>query len=298
MLSIAQALSTAQRLRAISDSWQLDTQLLLSHALQKPREYLYTWPEQQLLQSQSDVFNSSMARRESGEPIAYILGHRAFWDFELAVNEAVLIPRPETELLVETALQILQAKQLEVERGNNSETKTLKIADLGTGSGAIAIALARSLPDSEILASDISEQALAVARSNADFLGVKNIRFRQASWCECFDNDGSLDLDKGYDLILSNPPYIDPSDEHLNRGDIRFEPRGALVASQAGLADIVNIARHSHTYLNNESWLLLEHGCSQRQSVAQILTENLFKNISCLTDLSGLDRVTIAQRLD
>lgn len=282
MLTIKQALEEARPLQAVSESWQLDAELLLADVLQKRREHILTWPEQQLLQQQLDVFRKHCERRQQGEPIAYILGRRAFWDFELQVNHHVLIPRPETELLVETAIELLRHKS------QDRQSAAVQILDLGTGSGAIALALARSDENWQLTAVDLSEDALQVARKNAESLGVSNIEFCQASWC-----DGLEQFE--YDMIVANPPYIAAGDNHLGEGDIRFEPRTALVAEENGLADIREIAEQAGKYLKKDSWLLVEHGYNQKDEVAAILRAAGFSDIECKKDLAGVDRMTAAR---
>lgn len=284
MLTIKQALEDARPLQAVSESWQLDAELLLADALQTGREHIFTWPSQELLPQQLDVFRSHCKRRQQGEPIAYILGRRAFWDFELQVNQHVLIPRPETELLVETAIELLRDYQLQ------SSQLQLQILDLGTGSGAIALALARSDKNWQVTAVDSSEDALQVARKNAEALKVSNIEFRQASWC-----DGLEKFE--YDMIVANPPYVAVGDSHLREGDIKFEPLAALVAEENGLADIRKIAEQGRNYLKKDSWLLIEHGYNQKDEVAAILKAAGFSNIECKKDLAGIDRMSAAQFL-
>lgn len=278
-VTIKQALAQADQLRSVSDSWRLDAELLLAQVLCTSREYLYTWPTRELAADQLAAYGDCLHRRQSGEPIAYILGKQAFWDFELKVNPSVLIPRPETELLLETALEIL---------GRQSET-SLHILDLGTGSGAIALALARSNRDWRLTAVDVSDDALALAKENAQALAVTNIEFRQSSWCEGLEPFG-------YDMIVSNPPYVAEGDRHLQEGDLRFEPALALVSSEQGLSDIRQIANQSSSFLKKDAWLLLEHGYEQKQDVARLLKDAGFSNIACSQDLAGMDRLTRAQR--
>ncbi|MBT3531666.1 MAG: peptide chain release factor N(5)-glutamine methyltransferase [Gammaproteobacteria bacterium] len=276
--NIRQVLSRGEALRPQSESWQLDTELLLARVLNKPREYLFTWPEQELQLRQIEEFQQLLSRRKDGEPIAYILGKRGFWDFELEVNSSVLIPRPETEILVETAIELL----------SESRKTAAKIADLGTGSGAIALALAKSCSSSSVIAVDFSEDALNVAKSNASNLGISNIEFIQASWC-----DGLQDND--FDMIVSNPPYVAEGDAHLLEGDLLFEPSLALVATENGLGDLHTIALQCREKLKKGSWLLLEHGYDQKQAVAEMLERAGYFNIQCRKDLSGVDRLSFAQ---
>jgi release factor glutamine methyltransferase len=213
------------------------------------------------------------------EPIAYILGRQAFWDFELIVNSSVLIPRPETELLVETALELL----------DNSVTAA--VLDLGTGSGAIALALAANNKRWSVTAVDSSESALGVAADNAKLLQFSNIEFVQTSWCDGLPTEH-------FDLIAANPPYVEAGDKHLSEGSLPFEPIAALVAEENGLADIRAIAKQSRYCLKKNSWLLIEHGFQQKLAVEKILVDTGYANIECVKDLAGLDRLTKAQRLN
>jgi release factor glutamine methyltransferase len=265
-------------LQTASDSWQLDTEILLAAVLEKQRDYLHTWPDTELTLEQAQTFERAMQRRERGEPVAYLVGKQGFWDIEVVVNEHVLIPRPETELLVESAIALYQ----------NRFNESMRVADLGTGSGAIALALANTFPRWCITAIDVSEAALAVAKANARRLRLNNVEFSLASWCDGFDGEQ-------FDLIISNPPYVAPDDRHLEQGDIRFEPKSALIAEEDGLAEIKKIAQQSATHLKEDAWLLLEHGYSQAPQVQDIFANCGFQNIVCRQDLAGLDRMTQAQ---
>lgn len=276
MATIKQALAQAKTLQSVSESWKLDAELLLADSIEKTREYLFTWPSQELTQSQLKKFDDYCRRRSTGEPIAYILGRQAFWDFELVVNPSVLIPRPETELLVETALALLD------------KSATAIVLDLGTGSGAIALALAASNRHWAVTAVDSSESALGVARENAKLLQLSNIEFIQTSWCDGLPNDH-------YDLIAANPPYVEAGDKHLSEGSLPFEPIAALVASEHGLADIRSIAEQGRHCLKKNAWLLIEHGFQQKQAVEKILTDTGYRDIECVKDLAGLDRLTKAR---
>jgi len=278
MATIKQALAQASTLQEISDSWKLDAELLLADSINQSREYLFTWPSQELTQSQFKKFDDYCRRRSTGEPIAYILGRQAFWDFELIVNPSVLIPRPETELLVETALELLDV------------SANAAVLDLGTGSGAIALALAANSERWAVTAVDSSESALGVARENAKLLQLSNIEFIQTSWCDGLPTNR-------FDLIAANPPYVETGDKHLSEGSLPFEPIAALVAGENGLADIRAIAEQSRHCLKKDSWLLIEHGFEQKQAVEKILLETGYGNIECVKDLSRLDRLTKAQWL-
>ena len=278
MATIKQALMQANTLQQVSESWKLDAELLLAEAIGQSREYLFTWPNKELTQSQFEKFDTYCGRRLTGEPIAYILGRQAFWDFELLVNPAVLIPRPETELLVETALELLD------------KSATAVVLDLGTGSGAIALALAANNRHWTVTAVDSSESALGVAADNAKLLQLSNIEFIQTSWCD------GLPV-AHFDLIAANPPYVEAGDKHLSEGSLPFEPIAALVARENGLADIRAIAEQSRHCLKKNSWLLIEHGFQQKQAVEKTLVDTGYANIECVKDLAKLDRLTKAQWL-
>lgn len=275
MLTIQSALRESWAMLSASDSPQLDAELLLASALNKPREYLYTWPEKELSEEVAVQFQKFCQRRQKGHPVAYLLGQRSFWDFDLSINSNVLIPRPETELLVELCLEKLDSK-----------TKT--IADLGTGSGAIALALASENEKWQLIACDLSEEALKVARENSITLNIRNIEFRQGSWCEPV-------VETGLDAIVSNPPYIAENDEHLSQGDVRFEPKLALVCGDEGLADINTIAAQGLSKLKEGGLLFLEHGFQQGEAVRGILSEKGYTEIETHRDLSGNERVTCAR---
>lgn len=275
-MQLKQALSLGIQNLTHTDSPLLDAQLLLAFVLGKSRAYLMTWPDRELSPAQERQYLELVQARQHGQPIAYLLGNKAFWDFELQISPAVLIPRPETELLVELTLQKIKTEQAQV-------------ADLGTGSGAIALALAKSKPDWQVIATDISAEALALARQNAERLGLSAVDFRQGAWCE------ALDETEKFDAIVANPPYIDVGDQHLQRGDVRFEPRSALVAAEQGLADLRQIVQQARDYLNPGALLLLEHGYQQAEAVQKLLQEYGYNKPETHQDLAGLDRVTLAR---
>lgn len=252
----------------------LEAALLLCHLLQKPRSYLYAWPERRLSGIEYERYRHLIDRRLSGEPIAHITGEREFWSLPLRITPETLIPRPETELLVERALQLVHA------------IDAPRIADLGTGSGAIAIALASERPDAQIDAVDRSEQALGVARENAHRLGYGNIGFTRGDWCE------ALPAGRKYDLIISNPPYIEADDPHLSMGDLPWEPASALVSGSDGLADIRRIAEQARQRLKPGGWLLLEHGYRQADAVAQILATRGYEAVTNHRDLARRPRAS------
>jgi release factor glutamine methyltransferase len=259
----------------------LEAALLLCHILNKPRSYLFAWPEQKLTSEQHRRYLELVERRLKQDPIAYITGEREFWSLTLQVNPHTLIPRPETELLVERTLHHLQ------------QIPQPRIADLGTGSGAIALALASELPGAEIVATDISTEALAQARENAKSLGYDHIGFHQGDWCE------ALPEERRYDLIVSNPPYIEAADPHLLQGDLPWEPALALVSGSDGLNAIrIIVQQASAGRLKSAGWLLLEHGYQQAQAVQALLKSAGFDHILTHPDLAGHPRVTEAQFID
>jgi release factor glutamine methyltransferase len=272
---IAAVLRAAQVLLVNSDSPRADAEILLTHVLNKPRSYLLTWPEKVLSADAVATFEALLARRVAGEPVAYLLGSRGFYGLDLAVSAAVLIPRPETELLVEAALVRLPS-------ASNC------VADLGTGSGAIALALAHERRDARVVAVDVSPLALAVARANAQALGL-NVDFRLGSWCEALADDE-------FDMIVSNPPYIRADDAHLQQGDVRFEPVLALASGADGLDAIRSIIACAPAHLKTGGWLLFEHGYDQAEAVARLLRAAGFLAVEALLDLQGHARVTLGRR--
>lgn len=255
-----------------------DARLLLAHALGKSQAWLYAHGEDCAGPGLPAHFEDLLQARLAGEPVAYLLGKRGFWTLDLAVTPDTLIPRPETELLVQLALQRLPA------------TGQLEAADLGTGSGAIALALAVERPDARIVATDASAGALTVARANAAQHGLDNVRFAQGDWF------GPLHGQR-FHLIASNPPYIAEGDPHLQRGDLRFEPVAALASGQDGLHAIRRIAAAAPEHLYEGGWLLLEHGWDQGPAVRGILAAAGFDHIATEQDLEARDRVTLGRCL-
>jgi release factor glutamine methyltransferase len=274
-MTIRQLLELASRKLAASSSARLDAELLLGHALDVTRSFLYANPELDVPAARRGVFLELVRRRRRGEPIAYLTGHRPFWTLDLRVTPDVLIPRPETELLVEAALELIP------------QSSARRVADLGTGSGAIALALASERPACEVHATDCSGAALAVARENARRNGLERVEFHLGSWAE--------PLAGQFDLIASNPPYVAAGDPHLGEGDCRFEPRGALTPGDSGIEAIEEIARTVQHWLLPGGWLLLEHGYGQAGEVARLLRRYGYREIRTRKDLSGHNRVSIAR---
>lgn len=273
MPTVSQALEQAgARLAASSDTPRLDAEILLCHVLGKTRVFLYTWPEKELVESDAETFATLIDRRVAGEPVAHLTGQREFWSLNLRVTPETLIPRPETELLVEQAL---------IRIPENAEWT---IADLGTGSGAIALALASERPACRVIAVERSSGAVEVARANADALGIGNIEFRQGSWFEPLAGEK-------LSLIVSNPPYIVSGDPHLQQGDVRFEPMTALASGPDGLDDIRQIVEGAISHLISGGWLLLEHGFDQAGEVTAILRASGYVEVTDYTDLQGHGRV-------
>lgn len=258
------------------ESAQIDTELLLAFSLACNRTYLFTWPEKIISPEQQQQFETLISLRLIGTPIAYLLGYKEFWSLQLAVSSDTLIPRPETELLVKQALHKIPPQA------------NWTIADLGTGSGAIALAIASERPHCNLLASDVSSVALNIAQQNATQLDIHNITFSCGHW---FDPHQT----KKFNLIVSNPPYIAQSDEHLNQGDVAFEPPSALVSGSQGLDDINIIISQAKNYLLKNGLLMLEHGFEQHRNVQRLLTENGYADILTIEDLHGLPRVTIGE---
>ncbi|GAB3372217.1 peptide chain release factor N(5)-glutamine methyltransferase [Spongiibacter taiwanensis] len=271
-LTIHSALACQQQLADVSDSPLVDVALLLCHCLDKPRSYLYTWPEKLLTEDQQSAFYAMLARRKTGEPVAHILGQREFWSLPLKVSPVSLIPRPDTETLVEQALAWA------------GERPSGRILDLGTGTGAIALALACELPDWSVLGCDRVPEAVALAEENRQTLELENVQFVQSHWFSAVTGP--------FDLVVSNPPYIEADDPHLEQGDVRFEPRSALVAGADGLDDIRQIIAEAPGVLVPGGVLMLEHGFAQGAAVAALLAQHGYVDLGCCQDIAGHDRVS------
>lgn len=258
-----------------SPSARVDAELLLADALGKPRSYLRTWSDREVEVDAAARFAASLARRRDGEPVAYILGRQGFWSLDLDVAPHTLIPRPDTELLVETALAVLPGS-------------AARVLDLGTGTGAIALALASEHPAWQVTGVDRVDEAVALAEGNRVRLGLNNVALRTSHWF------GALAGER-YALIVSNPPYIACDDRHLGEGDVRFEPSSALVSGVDGLDDIRLIIDQAPDHLAAPGWLLLEHGFDQADAVRELLTARGFCEVHSRRDLANHERISLGR---
>lgn len=256
-------------------SAQLDCEILLGFTLNQSRTYLYTYPEKHIDENVLIAYQQAILDRAQGKPVAYITGEKEFWSLSLIVTADVLIPRPDTELLVERALCL-------------DHEKALTVVDLGTGSGAIACAVAKSCPNWQVTATDCSKASLQIAKQNSDKHKLSNVEFIQGEWLEPFKNNS-------FDLILSNPPYIDPNDPHLQELDLRFEPIGALKAAEHGLACLRTIIQQAPSKLKPDGMLMVEHGFTQGPDVRVLMEKAGFIQIKTSLDLHGQERVTQGQ---
>jgi release factor glutamine methyltransferase len=256
-----------------SSSARIEVQCLLQAVLQVNRAYLFTHPEHLLNDEQQTRFAALFKRRLSGEPIAYLIGEREFYGLTFTVSPATLIPRPETELLVELALQRLP------------QHGACRVLDMGTGSGAIALSIGHARPNAEVVAIDATTAALEVAQFNAQRLNLSNVHLLHSDWFSALQ-------DERFDIIVSNPPYIAADDAHLTQGDVRFEPRSALVSGTDGLDDIRRICTSAKAHLNVNGWLLFEHGYNQAEQVRALLQQAGFIKIFSARDLAGIERVS------
>ena len=272
----ARTLATAAQ-RLAGPSARVDAEILLARVLGKPRSWLYAHPEAVLDERQSRDFQALLARRERGEPVAQIIGSREFWSLELLITEDTLIPRPETELLVELALLRMCGKP------------GCRLLDLGTGSGAVALALASERLDAEVTAIDKDSRTLAVAKKNAARLGLERVRFLAGNWFSPIKGEQ-------FEVIASNPPYIADADPHLLQGDLRFEPRAALASGPDGLDAIRAIAAGGPRHLSSDGWLLLEHGFEQGPAVRALLREAGLQDVTSHCDLEHRERVSSGRK--
>lgn len=261
---------------AIDADARVDAELLLAHALNVSRVYIKTWPEREVPRDAWARYIALLAQRAVGEPVAYLVGTREFWSLSLRVTRDTLIPRPETELLVEHALR------------RTTQGQATRVLDLGTGTGAIALALARERAQSRLVAVDVSAAAVQIARDNAQRLNIANVEFRCGVWfAPC--------ADERFDVIVSNPPYVAADDVHLQRGDVRFEPLAALTPGADALAALRQIIDRAPLHLKSGGWLLVEHGYDQGVAVKALFAARGYKNIEGYRDLAGNERVVAGQ---
>lgn len=258
-----------------SESPRRDAEILLEHVTGKARTFILAFGETALTADQHAQLSDLLSRRKAGEPVAHLTGEREFWSLPLYVSAATLIPRPDTECLVEHALAHLPAT-------------ACRILDLGTGTGAIALALASERPDCQVTAVDVMPDAVALALRNVARLGFNNVKIQQSSWFDAL-------VGQQFDMIVSNPPYIDERDPHLSQGDVRFEPLTALVAAEEGLADIAHIVTVSRQYLTAGGWLLIEHGWTQAEAVRALFTQAGYERVETCQDYGGNDRLTLGK---
>lgn len=255
---------------------KLETQLLLEHVLNVNHAWLIAHANDEINPEDNQQFQALLKRRINGEPIAYILGGREFYGLSFKTTPDTLIPRPDTETLVETALDKISA------------SSTPRILDLGTGTGAIALSIAKHRPQSKVTAVDFSGESLAVAQENTKSLDIKNVSLVESNWFDALDK-------QTFNVIVSNPPYIEENDPHLSQGDLRFEPRAALASGSDGLDDIRHIIQHAPAYLSSNGWLIFEHGYNQAEQVGQLFKSAGFTAVETIKDLGGNDRVTFGR---
>ena len=275
-MTIVELLQSAAAANHLSDSPGLDCELLLCFVLGVDPSYSKTWPERQVSDDHLAQFDGLLQRRIAGEPVAYLIGTQGFWSLDLEVSPATLIPRPETELLVEVALELSLSEQASV-------------LDLGTGTGAIALALATERNHWNVCAVDLQQQAVDLAERNRQRYQLNNVRLFASDWFTAIPA-------QRFDLIVSNPPYIEANDPHLSQGDVRFEPASALVSGEDGLDDLRLVCSQSVDYLADGGWLLLEHGFDQGAAVRELLERAGFDSVETRPDLNGIERLTLGRR--
>ncbi|MGJ8682240.1 peptide chain release factor N(5)-glutamine methyltransferase [Paraglaciecola sp.] len=283
-MTIAQAIQWAkQQLTAhnvsddgMTNSVVIDSRVLLCACLDCELTYLHTWPEKALTPGQKARFEDFISQRVVGHPVAYIIGYRDFWSLRLNVSPATLIPRSETELLVELALEL-------------ALPESSRVLDLGTGTGAIALSLASENPNWHVLGVDKSHAAVELAKENAKLNGLEQVKFSQSDWFSAIDG-------QKYDLIVTNPPYVESSSPFLHRGDVRFEPASALTSGLEGMDDIQVIAQQAKNHMSPNAWLVIEHGYQQAQIVKDVLNFNGYSSVINKLDLNHMPRVTLAQK--
>ena len=279
LITIKTALMRAERiLGPAHETARIDAEVLLAYVTDRSRTWLHTWPDHQLTAEQTHRYYPLVQRRTAGEPVAYLTGSREFWSLPLHVTTATLIPRPETELLVEQALLRIP------------ENTAHRIADLGTGCGAIALAIALERPASHIMATDIAANALDVAKHNVARLGIHNVECRQGDWFKPLAG-------QYFNIIVTNPPYISAGDPYIQQGDLRFEPIGALVPGIEGLEALRIIVSQARNHLLDQGWLLVEHGYKQQEDVIDLFERAGYLHIQGFTDIAGKDRLVAGQYL-
>lgn len=278
MGSVRETLQWAREEFNESDSSQLDAELLLGETLGKSRTWIHTWPESVLEEQDHQHFCELVRQRKSGEPVAHLTGKQEFWSLELKVTEDTLIPRPDTETLIEQALKLIPANE------------PWRVADLGTGTGAIAIAIASERPECRIIATDLSAAALEVAKENREHHQLNNIEYREGSWFLPLEGER-------FHIILSNPPYISLEDPHLELGDLRYEPNSALLSGDSGMDDLNHLINNAGDYLLSGGILMVEHGYDQGKKVRSLFQQNNFSGVTTLHDLAGLERTTYGTRI-
>ena len=272
---IKHLLAMAREKLADSPSARFDAEILMAHVLESKRSFLYANPELELPYGRSEAFKKLVRQRAAGQPVAYLTGSAEFWSLPLRITPAVLIPRPDTESLVEAALSRIPPQA------------DWRIADLGTGSGAVALAIATERPKCEVHATDISRACIEIARDNANRLGLGHVHLHCGSWLE--------PLRGKFHVIVSNPPYIDADDPHLAQGDLRYEPRQALTPGADGMSAIRVITRHAGDLLVKGGWLMFEHGWHQASATAAVMKDAGFDRIETFRDLQDHERVTVGQ---
>tara|TARA_B110000967_G_C18788635_1_gene512135 strand:+ start:366 stop:1211 length:846 start_codon:yes stop_codon:yes gene_type:complete len=272
-MNISQLLQSAVQLNHLSDTSRLDCELLLCYLLDVDRTYLKTWPDRELSETIEEQFQQLLQQRITGEPVAYLIGTQGFWTLDLKVSADTLIPRPETELLVEAALELELPQQA-------------KVLDLGTGTGAIALALATEQSRWQVSAVDLMPGAVQLAKENCQRCQLENVEIFQSHWFADI-------APQSFDLIVSNPPYIETDDAHLAQGDVRFEPSSALVSGPQGLDDLRLLIAQSVNYLADCGWLMVEHGYQQGPAVRELFEQAGFALVETRVDLNNLERITL-----
>ncbi|WP_027967547.1 peptide chain release factor N(5)-glutamine methyltransferase [Halomonas halocynthiae] len=274
--------ATQKLQQAGSPSSRRDAEVLLCHVLGVGRAWLYTWGDRQVDEFVQARFDDLIVARVAGEPVAYLTGEREFWGLSLDTSSATLIPRPDTETLVEVAL----------EKAREVGEAPKRLLDLGTGTGAIALAFASEYPGWQVVGVDLNETAVLLARNNAKKNAIVNVEFLVSDWFSALGRDSA---DSGFALIVSNPPYLADDDPHLSEGDVRFEPHSALVAAEQGLADLRYLVQGARQYLAGNGWLLLEHGMQQGAAVRQALSDAGFVDVASYQDLGSRERVSLGR---